>query len=413
MEALVGAQLLLAAGAAAAPAAPLAPAPQPHSHARGDDALGDLDIPGVLEMGLGAASEADAAGRLHAALLFCVGMQLLPPDSPAVAPPGSRLDRLHAAGVAAAEAALGYVFDDPALCGRALTHVSWPSREAGAHYQLLEFLGDAVLGLVASLWVFRYGGSPRQMSERREALVRNETLAAAAVSAELHAALRARQRELSKAVQDYAEARSTVVRRGAAEGTAAGGAAAAAPWLATPELGVALAPADGGGGGDAAAVIVRAPKVLADVVEALIGAVFLDSGGDLAACEQAIHRLLLAHLNDGATLIGGGAAAAGSRSSAAHSPPAAAAVGSFSSRRTALAGPADLACSPPLLSRQRGGYSAGPLRRAGDMLVRGAAAATHMLRPTARAAPQLMMVVVAEQGRVRRAGRAFWRAALL
>jgi len=45
------------------------------------------------------------------------------------------------------EAALGYVFEDPALLCVALTH---PSCGEGANYQRLEFLGDAVAQLIVS-----------------------------------------------------------------------------------------------------------------------------------------------------------------------------------------------------------------------------------------------------------------------
>ena len=49
------------------------------------------------------------------------------------------------------EARLGYRFRDAALLEQALTHVSFSNEEVGAHaphYDRLEFLGDAVVGLV-------------------------------------------------------------------------------------------------------------------------------------------------------------------------------------------------------------------------------------------------------------------------
>ena len=47
---------------------------------------------------------------------------------------------------------LGYQFSDPALLDQALTHVSAVNVSAsdGIHYQRLEFLGDSVLGLVVT-----------------------------------------------------------------------------------------------------------------------------------------------------------------------------------------------------------------------------------------------------------------------
>lgn len=54
------------------------------------------------------------------------------------------------------EARLGHRFRDRALLETALTHRSH-ANEAGEepHYERLEFLGDAVLGLIAADWLFR------------------------------------------------------------------------------------------------------------------------------------------------------------------------------------------------------------------------------------------------------------------
>ncbi len=67
----------------------------------------------------------------------------------------------------------------PQLARQALTH---PSREAACHYQRLEFLGDAVLGAVISAWL--YDNCPDhdegRMSWLKAWLVREETLASIA-----------------------------------------------------------------------------------------------------------------------------------------------------------------------------------------------------------------------------------------
>ena len=56
------------------------------------------------------------------------------------------------AATAAIEARIGHKFADPALLATAFTHVSAlkSARKRGDSYQRLEFLGDAVLGLVVS-----------------------------------------------------------------------------------------------------------------------------------------------------------------------------------------------------------------------------------------------------------------------
>jgi ribonuclease-3 len=78
-------------------------------------------------------------------------------------------------------AATGHAFGDLALLRRALTHAS--ARVAGgADYQRLEFLGDRVLGLVVAEMVFAANpNAPEgELSLRLNALVNAETLAAIA-----------------------------------------------------------------------------------------------------------------------------------------------------------------------------------------------------------------------------------------
>lgn len=63
------------------------------------------------------------------------------------------------------ETALGYVFSQRELPTLALTHSSHSNeRGGGGNYERLEFLGDAVLGLVASQWL--YHNFPRKAEGR-------------------------------------------------------------------------------------------------------------------------------------------------------------------------------------------------------------------------------------------------------
>ena len=86
----------------------------------------------------------------------------------------SQLERL--------EQHLGHTFRDRAPLIEALTHPSVdPQARGGARhgYQRLEFLGDRVLGLLIAEWLLeRYGDEPEgALSRRSSALVREETLA--------------------------------------------------------------------------------------------------------------------------------------------------------------------------------------------------------------------------------------------
>ena len=86
---------------------------------------------------------------------------------------------------------LGYVFQVPELLRRALTHVSAPKADEGS-YQRLEFLGDRVLGLaIAEMLYATYPAAPEgELSRRLAELVRRETCADVALAWDLGAHLR-------------------------------------------------------------------------------------------------------------------------------------------------------------------------------------------------------------------------------
>jgi ribonuclease III len=91
------------------------------------------------------------------------------------------------------EERLGYRFSDPGLLTQALTHPSAikEGRSAGPDYQRLEFLGDSVLQLGVSLLLFRTHPEAREgsLSFLRQELVRRESLARMARRLELRGEL--------------------------------------------------------------------------------------------------------------------------------------------------------------------------------------------------------------------------------
>jgi ribonuclease III len=148
-------------------------------------------------------------------------------------------------GAAALELRIGHRFADPALLGEALTHSSavGAARRTRRSNERLEFLGDRVLNLViADLLMTRF---PREsegsLSKRHAGLVRRETLAEIG-----------RELELGR-------------------------------WL---ELG--RSELDGGGEAN--------PAILADALEALIGALYRDGG--LAVAEDFIRRRWRSRLHE-------------------------------------------------------------------------------------------------------------------
>jgi ribonuclease-3 len=91
------------------------------------------------------------------------------------------------------EEKLGYRFSDPERLGEALVHRSWAHEQGSIdHNERLEFLGDAVLGLVAASWLYaRHPEQPEGELARCKAwLVAAPTLAREARRLELGERLR-------------------------------------------------------------------------------------------------------------------------------------------------------------------------------------------------------------------------------
>jgi ribonuclease-3 len=88
---------------------------------------------------------------------------------------------------------LGYDFEDPGLLRLALTHRSYCAEHAGEHSnERLEFLGDAVLGMVVTDHIFRaYPDMPEgELAKLRSSVVSASTLAEVARELDLGPALR-------------------------------------------------------------------------------------------------------------------------------------------------------------------------------------------------------------------------------
>jgi ribonuclease-3 len=148
-------------------------------------------------------------------------------------------------------ARLGRPFDDPDLLLRALAHRSWCAEtEGAASNERLEFLGDAVLGLVVTDHLFNtYPDLPEgELAKVRASLVNSEALAEVAVTLNLGSALLL-------------------------------------------------------GKGEAASGGREKPSILADAMEAVLGAVYLDGGWDAAV--DLVMRLLADRIEEAAAGPGG------------------------------------------------------------------------------------------------------------
>jgi ribonuclease-3 len=160
------------------------------------------------------------------------------PAASAAKSDGSKAARRRKRVATVLEERIGYRFSDPVQLEIALTHISAlrGARNRAGSYQRLEFLGDHVLGLVISDMLYRAfpKADEGELSRRLADLVRKETCTEIARSIDLGAAIRVGSSEQN------AGARTR-------------------------------------------------PAILADVCEAVIGAVYLDGG--YKSAEQLVERL--------------------------------------------------------------------------------------------------------------------------
>jgi endoribonuclease Dicer len=140
---------------------------------------------------------------------------------------------------------IGYQFSNSLLLIQALTH---PSIESLISYQRLEFLGDAVLDFIVCEYLFNdYNAkmSPGEMTKLKASLVCNENLSKICLEKVLYQHLIFNSECLQKEMQEYIRA-STIIYK----------------------------------------IPLNPPKVFSDIVEALAGAIFVDSGYDLNSVKK-------------------------------------------------------------------------------------------------------------------------------
>lgn len=222
--------------------------------------LGDKTIADVAEAIIGAAylsGGRDVALRVIKALQLPVANVEQWEDfrQKALAPPSNVTPRLRGGTLSAVEGIIGASFKYPHLLSQALTHGSIHGYE-NTCYERLEFLGDAVLDFLVVRHVFNRDDhmSPGAMTLLKSAMVSNSALAAVCVQTGLHAYLLYESYALGNSIQSYAEQLETrrqeehqkAVRDGRPPGQY---------WLD-----------------------MEPPKILSDVVESIIGALYISDG---------------------------------------------------------------------------------------------------------------------------------------
>ncbi|KAJ9548492.1 hypothetical protein OSB04_021035 [Centaurea solstitialis] len=103
------------------------------------------------------------------------------------------------------ESKLGYEFQVKGLLLEAITHASDQEQGAGYCYQRLEFLGDSVLDLLITWYLYEKHKDidPGELTDLRSASVNNENFAYAAVRRNLHPHLQYRSGYLQSQIAEY------------------------------------------------------------------------------------------------------------------------------------------------------------------------------------------------------------------
>lgn len=155
----------------------------------------------------------------------------------------------------------GYHFKHPRLLRSAFAHPSYPTNyEKVPNYQRLEFLGDALLDMACINFIFHRFPSrdPQWLTEHKMAMVSNQFLGALCVKLGFHRHLLYLHPAIGKRIKDYVdeieEAKNEAIKEAIQSGKSAED-YSRDYWVHTT----------------------RPPKCLPDMVEAYIGAVFVDS----------------------------------------------------------------------------------------------------------------------------------------
>ncbi|KAI3318603.1 hypothetical protein HD806DRAFT_549027 [Xylariaceae sp. AK1471] len=180
------------------------------------------------------------------------------------------------------EEKMGYKFKYPRLLRSAFTHPSYGSIYEGIpNYQRLEFLGDALLDMVCVDYLFHKfpEADPQWLTEHKMAMVSNQFLGCLCVSLGLQKHMVSMTSGLPKEIADYVTAITDAQNQAEEEAEASGlGRTAYARnyWMGEK----------------------RPPKSLPDIVEAYIGALFVDSQYSFEEVQHFFDKHILPYFED-------------------------------------------------------------------------------------------------------------------
>lgn len=175
------------------------------------------------------------------------------------------------------ETTIGYKFKNSIYLTQALTHSSYPIKSFGS-YEQLEFLGDAVLDFLISCYIIERcpDMDPGKLTDLRSALVNNVTLACIVVRNGIHKHLLSENVMLMEAIRKFVTYQTCKGHQIVLDQII---------LLETEEEATTAQSID-------------VPKVIGDILESIIGAVFLDSGMSLDITWKVIYGLLKAEIHE-------------------------------------------------------------------------------------------------------------------
>ncbi|XP_043279610.1 endoribonuclease Dicer isoform X2 [Venturia canescens] len=167
---------------------------------------------------------------------------------------------------------IGYKFNDRAYLLQAFTHPSYTPNNITPGYERLEFLGDAVLDFLITVHIYESCDylSPGALTDLRSALVNNITFACLAVKYGFHTALMAYAPKLQEIIERFVKFqadRDFIVDDELL-------------WILLEEEDCKMAE------------FVDVPKILGDLFESVIGAIYLDTGKNLHKVWEIVYTMM-------------------------------------------------------------------------------------------------------------------------
>ena len=252
-----------------------------HKHFVGDKIVADAveAFLGVVVQSLG----------IEAGLKLCLKLGILPNEDLCALltekiPPRGTFLNLPSSGREARvqnqkelEKIIGYKFNDSSYLVQAMTHSSYPIQPLGT-YQQLEFLGDAVLDFLVTSYITEQCPimDPGRLTDLRSALVNNVTLACIIVRNGLHKFLMSENSLLSETIKSFVMYQTKTQHKVVLD------------QIALLETEDDLSSAEA----------IDVPKVIGDIFESIVGAVYLDSGMNLTTTWKIIYGLLKQELHE-------------------------------------------------------------------------------------------------------------------